>query len=169
MASIYRDIRAALETELAAVSGIPDISYENVSYDRANGTSYVETYFVPRTRRPAVRGLNPQQRYGGVFTVFCYTPEGNGPAAADDIANKVMDAFDATTDISFTPAGEDEIIVSVDYAERDSGFVDSPWYYTTVNIGWYIYAHFVFFFLLFLPTNREVEMSGVAASSKKKA
>jgi hypothetical protein len=51
-----------------------------------------------------------------------------------------MDAFDATTDISFTPAGGDEIIVSVDYAERDSGFVDTPWYYATVNIGWYIFA-----------------------------
>jgi len=139
MASIYRDIRAALETKLAAVSGIPAISYENVSYDRVNGTSYVETYFVPQARRPAVRGLNPQQRYDGVFTVVCYAPEGNGPGAADDIADKVLDAFEATTDVSYTPSGGSEIKVSIDYAEREGGGLDTPFYYVPVNIGFYIY------------------------------
>ena len=72
MASIYRDIRAALETKLAAVSGIPTISYENVSYDRANGTSYVETSFLPTLRRPAVRGLNPSNAIKG-FSVLSAT------------------------------------------------------------------------------------------------
>ena len=139
MASIYRDIRAALETELAAVADIPAISYENVSYDRTNGTSYVETYFVPQSRRPAVRGLNPQQRYDGVFTVVCYAPEGNGPGAADDIADKVLDAFEATTDVSYTPSGGSEIKVSIDYAEREGGGLDTPFYYVPVNIGFYIY------------------------------
>jgi hypothetical protein len=50
-----------------------------------------------------------------------------------------MKAFDATTDISFTNSDDETIIVSIDYAERDNGFVDNPWYYTVVNIGWYIY------------------------------
>lgn len=139
MASIYRDIRAALETELAAVSGIPAISYENVSYDRTNGTSYVETYFVPQSRRPAVRGLNPQQRYDGVFTVVCYAEEGKGPGAADEIADKVLEAFEATTDVSYTPEGGSEIKVSIDYAEREGGGLDTPFYYVPVNIGFYIY------------------------------
>jgi hypothetical protein len=75
-----------------------------------------------------------------VFRVFCYAPEGSGPSAADNMANTVIDAFDATTDISFTNADNETVIVSVDYAERDNGFVDSPWYYTVVNIGWYIYS-----------------------------
>lgn len=138
--SIYNNIRAALESHLSTTADLPDIAYENVSFDPTTGSSFLKVAFVPVSRRPAVRGSNPQQRYDGVFRVFCYTPEGNGPAAADDLANKVMDAFDATTDISFTPAGGDEIIVSVDYAERDSGFVDTPWYYATVNIGWYVFA-----------------------------
>ena len=139
MASIYRDIRAALETELAAVSGIPAISYENVSYDRVNGTSYVEVSFLPTLRRPAVRGLNPQQRYDGVFTVVCYAEEGKGPGAADEIADKVLEAFEATTDVSYTPEGGSEIKVSIDYAEREGGGLDTPFYYVPVNIGFYIY------------------------------
>lgn len=140
MPSIYDDIRAALEVKLSNISGIPDIAYENVSYSPTTGTPFVQPRFIPVSRRAAVRGPNPQQRYEGVFRVFCYVPEGNGPNAADELANKVMDAFDATTDISFTNSGGSTVIVSVDYAERDNGFVDSPWYYVAVNIGWYIYA-----------------------------
>lgn len=136
--TIYNNIRAALESHLANTPDLPDIAYENVSFEPTTGSSFLKVAFVPVSRRPAVRGLNPQQRYDGVFRVFCYTPEGTGPAAADDLANKVMDAFDATTDISFT-SGDTTTTVSIDYAERDNGFVDSPWYYTTVNIGWYIY------------------------------
>ena len=139
MASVYDDIRAALEVRLAAVSGIPAIAYENVAFSPTTGTSFVKAKFIPTSRRPAVRGTNPQQRYEGVFTVFCYTPGGNGPATADDLADKVIEAFDATTDISFTNAASETIIVSVDYAERDNGFIDNPWYYVAVNIGWYLY------------------------------
>lgn len=139
MASIYRDIRAALETQLAAVSGIPAISHENVSFDRTNGTSYVETFFVPQSRRPAVRGLNPQQRYGGVFTVVCYAAEGNGPGAADELADKVLEAFEATTDVSYTNTQGETFVVSIDYAEREGGGLDTPFYYVPVNIGFYIY------------------------------
>lgn len=139
--SIYNDIRAALESHLANTSGLPSgIAYENVSFEPQTGTSFLKVAFIPTSRRPAVRGLNPQQRYQGVFRVFCYTPEGNGPSTADDIANKVITAFEATTDISFTNGDADTFIVSIDYAERDNGFVDSPWYYTVVNIGWYIYS-----------------------------
>lgn len=140
MASIYDDIRAALEVKLSNVAGIPDIAYENVSYNPTTGSPFVQPRLIPVSRRPATRGLNPQNRYDGVLRVFCYTPEGNGPAAADDLANKVIDAFDAATDISFTNGSDETIIVSVDYAERDNGFVDSPWYYVAVNIGWYIYS-----------------------------
>ena len=139
MASIYRDIRAALETQLAAVPGIPAISYENVSFDRVNGTSYVETFFVPQSRRPAVRGLNPQQRYGGVFTAVCYASEGNGPGTADELADKVLEAFEATTDVSYTNTQGETFVVSIDYAEREGGGLDTPFYYVPVNIGFYIY------------------------------
>lgn len=137
--SIYNNIRAALESHLSTTPDLPDIAYENVSFEPQTGTSFLKVAFVPVARRSAVRGLNPQQRYDGVFRVFCYTPEGNGPATADDIADKVITAFDASNDISFTNGGE-TTIVTVNYAERDNGFVDSPWYYCVVNIGWYIYG-----------------------------
>ena len=139
MASIQNDIRAALESKLSTTSGLPAIAYENVAFEPTTGTSFLKVQYLPTVTRPAVRGLNPQLRYQGVFSVTVFAPEGKGPATADDYANKVIDAFAATTDISFTNGDAETIIVSIDYAERQQGMVDSPWYFVPINIGWYIY------------------------------
>jgi len=140
VASIYNDIRAALETHLSNVSGIPSVAYENVSFEPQTGTSFLQVMFLPTERRPAVRGLNPQQRYQGVFSILVHTPEGKGPKEADDYANTLLEAFEATTDISFTNSDLETINVSLDYAERQQGILDSPWYYVRVDIGWYIFS-----------------------------
>jgi len=138
MASIYNDIRAALENKLANTSNLPSgIAYENVSFSPTTGTSYLQTFFIPTSRRPAVRGLNPQQRYQGIFSVNVYTPEGNGPTVADSLANTILETCEATTKISYS--GDETITVSIDYAERQQGFLDAPWYYVPINIGWYVY------------------------------
>jgi hypothetical protein len=139
MASIHNDIRAALETHISTTANLPTIAYENVVFEPTTGTSFIRVQYLPTVTRPAVRGLNPQLRYQGVFAVTVFTPEGNGPSTADDYVNKVINAFQATTDISFTNSQSQTIKVSIDYAERQQGLIDSPWYYVPINIGWYIY------------------------------
>ena len=139
MASIHNDIRAALETHISTTANLPTIAYENVAFEPTTGTSFIRVQYLPTITQPAVRGLNPQLRYQGIFAVTVFTPEGNGPSTADDYVNKVIDAFQATTDISFTNAQSQTIKVSIDYAERQQGLIDSPWYYVPINIGWYIY------------------------------
>jgi hypothetical protein len=139
MASIHNDIRAALETHISTTANLPTIAYENVAFEPTTGTSFIRVMYLPTVTRPAVRGLNPQLRYQGVFAVTVFTPEGNGPSTADDYVNKVINAFQATTDISFTNAQSETIKLSIDYAERRQGLIDSPWYYVPINIGWYIY------------------------------
>ncbi len=138
--AIYDDIRSALEVRLSNVSGIPEIAYENVNYSPTTDTTFVVPRMVPVSRRPAVRGPNPQKRYDGIFRVSCYVAEGNGPRAADDLANLVITAFDATTDISYTNSDTETIIVSIDYAERNEGRPVDNWYEVVVDIGWYIYS-----------------------------
>jgi hypothetical protein len=134
MANIQREIRSILETQLAAVIDLPQVAYENVPYSPTTGTSYIEVNFVPTSRRPAVRGLNPQQRYEGIFIINCYAPEGKGPAAAETIAENVMTAFEATTSLT-----TNNITVSIDYSEVRQGYLDSPWFVVPVSIGWYAY------------------------------
>ena len=135
MASIYDNIRAALETKLAAVSGVPSIGWENLQFSPTTGQAYVQPRLLPTLREPAVMGTNPQMYYQGVFRVICYVPEGNGPSAGDDLADKIIEAFEAATDVSYSGT-----IVSIRYAERESADIDGPFYMIPVNIGWYIYS-----------------------------
>jgi hypothetical protein len=132
--TIINDIRACLDTHLSGTSGIPTIARQNVPFEPTTGTSFVKADMVPTSRRPAVRGLNPQQRYDGLYSILICTPEGLGPGAGYDIADLLLDRFNAATDIS--NAG---LIISVDYSEVRTSFLDSPFYCTPVTIAWYVY------------------------------
>lgn len=134
MASIYDDIRAALEVKLSTVTDVPSIGWENAQFSPTTGQPYLKPRLIPTRREPAVRGTNPQMLYQGIFRVVCYVPEGAGPSAGDDLADKIIDAFEATTDVS-----QGSTIVSIRYAEREMAEIDGPFYMIPVNIGWYIY------------------------------
>jgi len=166
--TIINDIRACLDTHLSGTVGIPAIARQNVPYEPTTGTSFIKADLVPTSRRPAVRGLNPQQRYDGLYSILICTPEGMGPGAGYDLADLLLARFEATTDISYTsltnlvlledgdnllletgdsillegtdttPVGP--IIVSIDYSEVRTSFLDSPFYCTPITVGWYIYS-----------------------------
>jgi hypothetical protein len=166
--TIINDIRACLDTHLSGTVGIPAIARQNVPYEPTTGTSFIKADLVPTSRRPAVRGLNPQQRYDGLYSILICTPEGMGPGAGYDLADLLLDRFNATTDIGYTipidaillengdnlllenggsllqeisesPVGG-PVIVSIDYSEVRTSFLDSPFYCTPVTIAWYIYS-----------------------------
>ena len=138
MSVIYNDIRAALEKKLSDL-GLAQIAHENVSFDPTTGTSFLQPIFTPTIRRPTVMGTNPQQRYQGLFRILCHVKEGQGPGVGDSLANSVMEAFEAATDINYTNASNQTINVSIDYSDRQPAVVDTPWYIVPVSIGWHIY------------------------------
>ena len=134
MATIDKDIRAALESKLADIPSVPSRAYENVPFNPTTGQNYLEVTYTPITRRPTVRGLNPQQRYDGIFTINCYVPEGAGPAAADTLAKNVMETYEATSKLT-----QGSTTVNIEFAERRQGIVDSPFYLVPVVVTWYAY------------------------------
>lgn len=136
--TIINDIRACLDTHLTNTSGIPVIARQNIPFKPTNGVPYVQATLVPTSRRPAVRGLNPQQRYEGLYTILIATPEGLGSGAGYDYADLLLDRFNSATDVSHTISGS-TTIVSIDYSEVRTSFLDSPFYYTPVTVSWYIY------------------------------
>ncbi|MGI9143588.1 MAG: phage tail terminator-like protein [Fluviibacter sp.] len=133
--TIINDIRACLDTHLTGTVGIPTIARQNVPFQPTVGTSFVKAEMVPTSRRPAVRGLNPQKRYDGLYTILICTPEAKGAGAGYDIADSLLARFDAGIDITYNG-----FIVSIDYSEVRASFLDSPFYCTPVTVGWYIYG-----------------------------
>ena len=157
---IYNNIRAALETKLSTTLAGTGIAYENVAFSPTTGTLFVKPTFIPTVTQPATRGLNPQLLYQGVFNVMVNAPEGSGPSLADTTCNTITNAFAATTNIFFDQINnailtedaafilledgsrvlaDDVVNVSIRYAERQQGRIDTPWYSVPINIGWYIY------------------------------
>jgi hypothetical protein len=135
MSSIYTEIRATMETHLSAVTGIPEVAYENVDFFPTTGTPFVSVQLFASSRRPAVRGLNPQQRYEGIFRMDVHYPAGTGPNDAETMADTILEAFEATTDLALSGGG----FVSIDYAERAQGTSDTPWYVIPISITFYTY------------------------------
>lgn len=132
--TIINDIRACLDSHLTGTSGIPTIARQNIPFEPTTGTSYVKADMIPTSRRAAVRGLNPQKRYDGIYSILVCTPEGLGSGAGYDIADLLLDRFNVATDISFNG-----LIISIDYSEVRTSFLDSPFYCTPVTIAWYVY------------------------------
>lgn len=134
MAAIYDAIQAALESNLADIPSIPTIIWENTNTEPVSGQEYIVTSFAPTIRRPAVRGLNPQQYYQGIFAVNCYAPADKGSGAANTLAEKVIENFEATSDL--TAKGK---TISIRTAERRMGMKVNNHYLVPVIIDWYIY------------------------------
>ena len=158
--TIINDIRACLDTHLTNTVGIPAIARQNVPFEPTTGTAFIKADLIPTSRRPAVRGLNPQQRYDGLYSILICTPEGLGSGAGYDIADILLDRFNATTDIVYTnpfdgilQENTDDLlqednsrlllgtptIVSIDFSEVRTSFLDSPFYCTPLTVAWYCY------------------------------
>lgn len=136
MSVIYKKIRAALEKHLVDTPiTLPDIAWENVDYSPTTGAPFLKVQFQPTSRRPSVLGLTPEHRYQGIMTILCYQPEGSGPGSSQDLTDQLLARFNSTTDISW-----DGIIVSVEYSQQESSYINSPWYVTPITVAWYIYS-----------------------------
>jgi hypothetical protein len=133
--SVYNNIRAALEVNLADIPNIPTIQFQNTRFDPVTGTPFLICSLIPTSRRPSEVGSNPFNRYQGLFSISVCTPENNGPKQNQDICNTILAAFPAGThDLEF--GGQ---LVRIEYTEQLGSFRDSPWFITPINVGWYAY------------------------------
>lgn len=133
--SIYGDIRAALESQVSSVSGIPSAAnraWQNVRFEPTTGTTWVRMTLNPSRRRPQDVTATGLQRYDGLFLVDVFAPEANGPAAAETLADAVVDSFEAGTVLS--SGGQ---TIEIEWAEiSTSAVADSPWFQVPITIKW---------------------------------
>lgn len=133
----FSDIRRALEKTLAAISGIPSISWENTPMNPEAANSFVRAKLEVVEQRPAAIGVDVQTKHSGLFLVDCFIRADKtqaGPLAADELAEKVTDAF--TYGLVIT---ENSKRIVIRFAERRGAIVDPPWYFVPVSIEWYAY------------------------------
>lgn len=133
------NIRGALDTRLLSSNLLPYCAMPNVAYNPDPDAPFIKVSFVPVLRRPAVRGLNPMQRYDGLYTLLVCTPEKQGNGAGYEIAENLLELFEATTDISFENPPTNFTRVTIDFSEVSLSYSEPPFYCTPVTVGWYLY------------------------------
>lgn len=132
---IYDKIRAALETHLDdSPFTLPDLAWENVKYTPTTDQEFIKVQVLPTSRRPSSKGTNRKSRVQGIMNLMCHFPEGTGSGQTSSLINNLVSRFDSTVDIS-----HDGIVLSLEYVEVQSSYINSPWYVTPVTVAWYIY------------------------------
>jgi len=132
--TIMNDIRAALENHLRTMPEVPPIATPNMKFDPDEDTLFVRAQFVPRFRRPDVRGPQPMQRYEGFYNLLVCSPTYRGEGPGLSAADSLLSRFDATSDI--TRGG---VTLRIDYAEVGLNYLDAPFFCTPVVVSWYTY------------------------------
>jgi hypothetical protein len=133
----YNDIRAALETRLASLPGVPPVSPENVRIPRPEGVTYLETSVVPiRTRISTIRGSTVRQLYKGWFQVRIMTPLYGGAGDAYDLADSIAAHFEPGQSITIPGGGH----LTIEYAEIGNKSLRDTHFSTILNVGWYLHS-----------------------------
>lgn len=132
--TIINSIRACLDNHLSTMSSPPQIVFQNMAFNPNLGDTYVKATNIPRTRRPAVRGPNPQHRYEGTYLLLICTPEAQGSGAGYALADTLLERFNGSTSVSYGG-----LHMSINYSEVGTSFLDSPFYCTPVSVVWYAY------------------------------
>lgn len=84
-------IRAALETQLAAITPALATAFENVSFNATVGTPYQRVTLLPA--QPVNVEIGPGYTEQGLFAVDLFYPKETGPAAAVARAALIRAAF----------------------------------------------------------------------------
>ena len=133
----YSDIRATLEDHLSKMTDVPTIIPENVRVVTDEGTTYLQTSFVPiRTRIRTLRGPNVQQRFQGWFQIRVLTPRFEGTGNSLEIVDNIATHFEVGSSIE-TPTGK---FLTIEYAEVGNKSLQDTHFSTILNVGWYLFA-----------------------------
>jgi hypothetical protein len=119
MTSTYNDIRATIESRIAAeMAKLPTypVSYENVPFTPPNNASWLQAFirFGDNNYATILSPSTGFNRQNGVVTVNVFTSIGAGTAANLTIAERIKDLFDrqVVSNIHFDAASGPAQIVS---------------------------------------------------------
>lgn len=125
-------IETALEQHLLALTNLPEIAWEDVSYTPVVGVPYVSLHHLHNAPRDLSleRGLT---EYPGIFQVSVMHPAGMGKVTAKQLAQRIADHFSPVLLLS---AGNHSVEIG-DTPHISSGQpTDDGWYLVPVSISW---------------------------------
>lgn len=137
MASLYQDIRGALQVRAAMTPGFPpanQIAYENVIFSSTTGVPYARMKLMPLSGR-AFSVSAKRKQHVGIFLVDLFYPlNTDGTGKVELLADVLKSYFQPGQHL---PIGVDTLII--DYSDRKDG-IPGEWFMVPVTIGWRVFS-----------------------------
>ena len=129
--TVFNDIQAALDTQLATITSAP-IAFPNVPYTPSAQTSYLRASLIPADTVQASLGTSGKDETNGIYQVDVVVPRGSGrPGLIDTVA----DAFKRGTVLTYNSKS-----LRVRSVSMGSAILDDEWYFVPVSINFQIYT-----------------------------
>ena len=134
--STSQDIRKALEEVLSGATGLPaTIAFENVKDDPSEQDTWLRAKLMISESQAAAVGAGNAVLWRGLFLVDCFAKQNTVPAAADQLADSILDLYPYGLQIT-----EGGTIINIRFSERAGAIQDDPFYFVPVTITWYAYV-----------------------------
>lgn len=131
-----REIRSALETRLASVSGSPQIGWDNTEFEPPAGEVILLAHLLRGETVSRTLGTPELTMEQGIFQVSVLAPRGSGSKSAEDVADAVREHF--PKGLSLSSGG-----LSVRIARRGSvtpARQDGAWHRIDVSIPYFCHV-----------------------------
>ena len=130
---VFSNIQAALDTQLATLSGLPAVAWPNVRYVPVLGTTYLRPTLLPSNS--VLNTVAGMSKHPGIYQVDIFTEAEKGQGAGLTLADSIKTLFEASRRLT---AGSDTIFiksVSVGKGERQDA-----WNHIFVEINYECYS-----------------------------
>jgi len=139
VASVFADIRNALEGNLSNVAGIPATpsigaanAFDGARFEPTAGQTWLRVSYSPSSRVPLDVNAAGLQRYLGLLLVDVFAPYGTGAKAAEDLADAVISAYEAGTTLTSNGVTVEVVRAEVNFGPSS----EPPWITVPVSIRW---------------------------------
>ena len=126
MATYETDIESALNQQLNAMVGLPDVAWPNYEYEPEHGTSWLRPTLLPAN---TVANTTTSDRHTGIYQVDVFTEAGKGSSAGKALVDLVADQFKPGTQLTYNGTVVEVLTVGAVGARTEGA-----WYHIPVEV-----------------------------------
>ncbi|MFW0776297.1 MAG: phage tail terminator-like protein [Rickettsiales bacterium] len=130
MSTYFNDIQAALDTQLATISGSPDIAWEH-TVSSPDG-DYIRPTFLPGETVQACRGDDGQDLTNGIYQVDVFKVRGTGRSQQPDV---IATLFKRGTYLTYNGITVRIVSSSIERSTDEENYTITP-----VSIRWQVFT-----------------------------
>ena len=128
----FNPIRSALISQLLTVVDLPEVAWENRSYDAVINTPYVQPFVSFSTPTQSTLGTDGRNEIRGFMQLTLVYPIDNGNGDTNDMAAAILEKFKRGTLLTY--GGVD---VKCTHSYPSLAIQDGDWFRTPLTINFY--------------------------------